>query len=333
LRNHQVPRAGRRPGWRREDRSQPGDREQAEPERDDHSSRNAPRRSPRQHARNTENPARSLRPDTPQPRRPREVGTNQPLDALLLRLNPALRGWCAYFRPGCSPLHGPGRAGPPRPGRGRAGDRPRHAVRQHRRRPAPSRPASQTQPKPSRRKCPPDRYCWSPAASTSAPAPTRSPAARGRHRLPPALAAPLRGTHPQRQPRAGPPAPAAPTGTPRLQPAHPLPRLHQRPALTASRREPVCSMTTCTARLSQPPAVVTECLTTASRPPRASHGSATADPLTPADAGEHEGLCELRRPSATAPRACSTRAVSGRSAPATGILSHAGQIVSPVPRA
>jgi RNA-directed DNA polymerase len=32
----------------------------------------------------------------------REVGTNQPLDALLLRLNPALRGWCAYFRPGVS---------------------------------------------------------------------------------------------------------------------------------------------------------------------------------------------------------------------------------------
>jgi RNA-directed DNA polymerase len=32
----------------------------------------------------------------------REVGTNQPLDALLLRLNPALRGWCAHFRPGVS---------------------------------------------------------------------------------------------------------------------------------------------------------------------------------------------------------------------------------------
>jgi RNA-directed DNA polymerase len=31
----------------------------------------------------------------------REVGTNQPLDALLLRLNPALRGWCAYC-PCCS---------------------------------------------------------------------------------------------------------------------------------------------------------------------------------------------------------------------------------------
>ena len=32
----------------------------------------------------------------------REVGTNQPLDALLLRLNPAVRGWRAYFRPGVS---------------------------------------------------------------------------------------------------------------------------------------------------------------------------------------------------------------------------------------
>ncbi len=32
----------------------------------------------------------------------RQVGTNQPLDALLSRLNPALRGWCAYFRPGVS---------------------------------------------------------------------------------------------------------------------------------------------------------------------------------------------------------------------------------------
>jgi hypothetical protein len=32
----------------------------------------------------------------------RQVGTNNPLDALLLRLNPALRGWCAYFRPGVS---------------------------------------------------------------------------------------------------------------------------------------------------------------------------------------------------------------------------------------
>jgi len=32
----------------------------------------------------------------------RQVGTNQPLDALLLRLNPAMRGWCAYFRPGVS---------------------------------------------------------------------------------------------------------------------------------------------------------------------------------------------------------------------------------------
>jgi len=26
----------------------------------------------------------------------RQVGTNQPLDALLARLNPVLRGWCAY---------------------------------------------------------------------------------------------------------------------------------------------------------------------------------------------------------------------------------------------
>jgi RNA-directed DNA polymerase len=32
----------------------------------------------------------------------RQVGTNQPLDALLSRLNPVLRGWCAYFRPGVS---------------------------------------------------------------------------------------------------------------------------------------------------------------------------------------------------------------------------------------
>ena len=28
--------------------------------------------------------------------------TNLPLDALLHQLNPALRGWCAYFRPGVS---------------------------------------------------------------------------------------------------------------------------------------------------------------------------------------------------------------------------------------
>jgi RNA-directed DNA polymerase len=27
------------------------------------------------------------------------MGTNQPLDVLLLRLNRMLRGWCAYFRP------------------------------------------------------------------------------------------------------------------------------------------------------------------------------------------------------------------------------------------
>ena len=32
----------------------------------------------------------------------RRTGTNQPLDALLRQLNPALRGWCAYFRPGVS---------------------------------------------------------------------------------------------------------------------------------------------------------------------------------------------------------------------------------------
>jgi RNA-directed DNA polymerase len=32
----------------------------------------------------------------------RGTGTNQPLDALLRRLNAALRGWCAYFRPGVS---------------------------------------------------------------------------------------------------------------------------------------------------------------------------------------------------------------------------------------
>ncbi len=29
-------------------------------------------------------------------------GTNQTLDQLLYRLNPVLRGWCAYFRPGVS---------------------------------------------------------------------------------------------------------------------------------------------------------------------------------------------------------------------------------------
>ncbi|MGB6165522.1 MAG: group II intron reverse transcriptase/maturase [Pseudonocardiaceae bacterium] len=32
----------------------------------------------------------------------RRMGTNQPLDALLLRLNQVLRGWCAHFRPGVS---------------------------------------------------------------------------------------------------------------------------------------------------------------------------------------------------------------------------------------
>jgi len=32
----------------------------------------------------------------------REMDTGQPLDALLRQLNPALQGWCAYFRPGVS---------------------------------------------------------------------------------------------------------------------------------------------------------------------------------------------------------------------------------------
>jgi len=32
----------------------------------------------------------------------RRTGTNQPLDTLLSQLNPALQGWCAYFRPGVS---------------------------------------------------------------------------------------------------------------------------------------------------------------------------------------------------------------------------------------
>jgi RNA-directed DNA polymerase len=32
----------------------------------------------------------------------RRMDTNQPLDVLLLRLNPMLRGWCAHFRPGVS---------------------------------------------------------------------------------------------------------------------------------------------------------------------------------------------------------------------------------------
>lgn len=31
-----------------------------------------------------------------------QVGVHQPLDELLRRLNPALRGWCAFFRPGSS---------------------------------------------------------------------------------------------------------------------------------------------------------------------------------------------------------------------------------------
>ncbi len=32
----------------------------------------------------------------------RRMDTNEPLDALLRQLNPALRGWCTYFRPGMS---------------------------------------------------------------------------------------------------------------------------------------------------------------------------------------------------------------------------------------
>ncbi|HWO62377.1 MAG TPA: group II intron maturase-specific domain-containing protein, partial [Umezawaea sp.] len=32
----------------------------------------------------------------------RQMDTNQPLDVLLRRLNPVLRGWCAHFRPGVS---------------------------------------------------------------------------------------------------------------------------------------------------------------------------------------------------------------------------------------
>jgi RNA-directed DNA polymerase len=32
----------------------------------------------------------------------RKMDTSQPLDALLRQLNPALKGWCAYFRPGVS---------------------------------------------------------------------------------------------------------------------------------------------------------------------------------------------------------------------------------------
>ncbi|WP_019873228.1 group II intron reverse transcriptase/maturase [Sporichthya polymorpha] len=32
----------------------------------------------------------------------RQIGTNQPLQILLLRINSLLRGWCAYFRPGVS---------------------------------------------------------------------------------------------------------------------------------------------------------------------------------------------------------------------------------------
>jgi RNA-directed DNA polymerase len=52
----------------------------------------------------------------------REVGTNQPLDALLLRLNPAVRDWCAYFHPRVSfaTSHHPNRNGEVSPRR-RAG--------------------------------------------------------------------------------------------------------------------------------------------------------------------------------------------------------------------
>ena len=32
----------------------------------------------------------------------RQVEVNQPLDDLIRRLNHAIRGWCAYFRPGAS---------------------------------------------------------------------------------------------------------------------------------------------------------------------------------------------------------------------------------------
>ncbi|GCB42721.1 group II intron maturase-specific domain-containing protein [Streptomyces sp. NL15-2K] len=32
----------------------------------------------------------------------RTMDTSQPLDALLRQLNPALKGWCVYFRPGVS---------------------------------------------------------------------------------------------------------------------------------------------------------------------------------------------------------------------------------------
>jgi hypothetical protein len=53
------------------------------------------------------------------------------------------------------------------------------------------------------------------------------------------------------------------------------------------------------------------------RPAARDRGSVTAGPATLATAGEHDGLCVLGRPSATAPHACSTRADSGRSAPAS----------------
>jgi Phytanoyl-CoA dioxygenase (PhyH) len=54
--------------------------------------------------------------------------------------------------------------------------------------------------------------------------------ARGHHRLPAAVAAPLRGAHAQHRPRPGPQAAPAASGTTRIQPAFPVPRVHQRPA-------------------------------------------------------------------------------------------------------
>ena len=46
----------------------------------------------------------------------RQVGTNQPLDVLLARINPLLKGWTAFFRPGVSSAtfhQRPGACGPP----------------------------------------------------------------------------------------------------------------------------------------------------------------------------------------------------------------------------
>ena len=62
-----------------------------------------PGTSPGQHYVCTYPAKKALRAITAKARAPcREVGTNQPLDALLIRLNPALRGWRACFRPGVS---------------------------------------------------------------------------------------------------------------------------------------------------------------------------------------------------------------------------------------